>query len=142
MSLFLPLIRNLSKASNIEVPPEIVIGLVKRGYQPRNINQIMWHYSIWQYLLDREGCVSCGADLNLGTRSTTKTCSPRCHKIATRHDEPPFELLKTEATERLSQIKKMTKGRQVADPASFQWYQLNNGWKYALHIEQDCVDQE
>ena len=142
MSLFLPLIRNMSKASNIEVPPQIVLGLVKRGYKPRTINQIMFHYSIWQYLLDRNGCVACGADLSLGTRSTTRTCSPRCHKLVTRHEIPPFEALKTEALDRLTQIKKMSVGTQVADPASFQWYQLNNGWKYALHIEQDCIDQE
>ena len=131
--LLYPLILQMESAANIRLPKEIVWGLASK-YEPETVNKIMFQYKIWKYIENLDEyhyCQACGQHLVV-SKSTTKTCSPRCHKIVKRHETSPIEEIKIESQKKLNTIKKMSQVT-IQIPDDYPWHKLNDGWTYVLH---------
>ena len=143
--LLFPLIIRLEGAANIRVPNDIVQGLARNGMTPDQINRLMWQYKMWKFMTtltqtfgDNEEfqpacCVSCGDYIKVTQKQSTKTCSPRCHKIYKRHEITPFQQLVKEAIERVHLVEQMAQSSNNIDLTSYPWHQVLDGWTYALH---------
>lgn len=133
--LLFPLLLQIGKAGNVTINPEIVKGLAKRRIDPKTINSIMFQYRMWKYISELENCCyGCGVYLSPESKSTTNTCSPRCHKVVKRAEVSPMNFLKKEAIKRMKIVEDFSMiGTAVDNSKEFPWHLVNDGWKYALH---------
>jgi len=132
--LLFPLLLQIGKAGNTKINPQIVKGLAKRKIDPTTINSIIFQYRMWAYILELENyCYSCGTTLSPESKSTTDTCSPRCHKVVKRSEMAPMEFLKKEALKRMKIVEEFSKKPSDENTNEFPWHLVNDGWKYALH---------
>jgi len=132
--LLFSLMLRLEGAANIKVPSDIVIGLARQGFDPDQINRLVWQYKMWSFVANLEDyCHACGGHLGLHQKQGTTTCSPRCHKLEKRHDLPPFLEIKQEAVERLDLLQQMASSAEKIDIDAYPWHKVLDGWTYALH---------
>lgn len=136
LSLF-PLLRRFNEAGNERVPVELIRSLAMT-YQPSLLNQIQFQYKIWTFIAALiDCCESCGDHLPIGSRSTTSTCSNRCHKLVVRAREKgepaPMEIIRTEAKARLDSIHNLSQRPAIANGAdllsNYPWHRVTDGWK-------------
>ena len=129
-----PLLKRLNKASQEDVPLEMIRDL-SGLYSPEQINEICFQYKVWSFLSNLEDCCEgCGDHLPIGSKSTTKTCSNRCHQLVKRSREkseaPPIETIRLEATERLSHINNLwKKSKTYGYKKDYPWHQVADGWR-------------
>lgn len=132
--LLFSLILRLEGASNVKVPADFVKSLAQQGLAPEQVNKLLWQYKTWTFINDMEDyCVSCGGHLGIHQKPGTKTCSPRCHKLAKRHEIPPFLEIKKEAQERLALLHQMASYDGKIELDVYPWHRIVDGWSYALH---------
>ena len=133
--LLFPLLLQIGKAGNVSIDPQIVKGLARRKIDPETINSIIYQYRMWKYIYSLDNCcTSCGSYLSPESKSTTKTCSPRCHKVVKRSDISPMEFLKNEALKRMKIVENFAlKTDEKESSREFPWHLVNDGWRYALH---------
>jgi hypothetical protein len=129
-----PVIRRLDKAALEPVPTEMVRDLSSL-YSPEQINEIVFQYRIWSFLMKLDDCCEgCGGFMPIGSRSTTKTCSNRCHQLVKRaYDKgqvSPIQEMRNQAEDKMSQInllwEKASKGEYKRN---FAWHQVTEGWR-------------
>ena len=129
-----PLLKRLNKASQEDVPLEMIRDL-SGLYSPEQINEICFQYKVWSFLSNLEECCEgCGDHLPIGSKSTTKTCSNRCHQLVKRSREksetPPIATIRLEASERLSHINNLwEKSKTYGYKKDYPWHQVSDGWK-------------
>jgi len=130
--LLYPLLLQLESASNIHIPKKIVWGLASQ-FEPEDVNKIMFQYKIWKFISEINGqyCKACGTPI-FNSRTTSGTCSPRCHKIVKRHQTTPIEEIQAEAEKKLQIITKMA-SVNISIRTDYPWHKLNDGWTYVLH---------
>ena len=129
-----PLLKRLNKASQEDVPLEMIRDL-SGLYSPEQINEICFQYKVWSFLSNLEDCCEgCGDHLPIGSKSTTKTCSNRCHQLVKRSREksetPPIATIRLEASERLSHINNLwEKSKTYGYKKDYPWHRVSDGWK-------------
>lgn len=129
-----PLLKRLNKASQEDVPLEMIRDL-SGLYSPDQINEICFQYKVWSFLSNLEDCCEgCGDHLPIGSKSTTKTCSNRCHQLVKRSRErsetPPIQTIRLEAAERLSHINNLwEKSKTYGYKKDYPWHQVADGWR-------------
>ena len=129
-----PLIKRINKAASEDVPLEMIRDL-SGLYKPEQINEISFQYKVWSYLSKLEDCCEgCGDYLPIGSKSTTKTCSNRCHQLVKRayekDESSPIQVIRDEAIDRLSQIETLWgKSKQYGYCSDYNWHQVTEGWK-------------
>ena len=134
--LLFPLITQLESAALVHCPSDIVLGLAAH-FDPATVNKIVFQYKIWSFISNLDNyCNACGSFVVWKqTKSTTYTCSPRCHKIVKRHEISPMTEIKQEAEKRLHLIEEMAtqnmSGHEfISRISSYPWHQVNDGWHY------------
>ena len=129
-----PLIKRMNEAASEEVPLEMIRDL-SGLYKPKQINEISFQYKVWSYLSKMEDCCEgCGDYFPIGSRSTTKTCSNRCHQLVKRSiekgEDTPIQTIRCEASGRLSNIESLwEKSKQYEYCVEYNWHQVSEGWK-------------
>ena len=129
-----PLMKRLNEAASQNVPLEMVRDL-SGLYEPEQINEICFQYKIWSYLASLEDCCeACGAHLPLGSKSTTKTCSNRCHQLVKRstnkEEHTPIAMIRLESKERVRSIIALwEKSKQYPYKTAYSWHKVSLGWK-------------
>ncbi len=135
-----PLIKRMNEASSTVVPLELVRDLSSL-YEPSQINEICFQYKIWHYLSNlRECCEACGNHLPIGSKSTSKTCSNRCHILVKRMKDKgettPMEDIRIESREKLQAILSVwDKAAKQPYKTAYPWHKVVDGWRVASIIE-------
>jgi len=138
LSIF-PIIKRMNEASSVLVPLDLIRDL-SGLYQPPQINEICFQYKIWHYLSHLEECCeSCGNHLPIGSKSTTKTCSNRCHQLVKRSQEKgeptPMDNIRIESREKLQCILSVwDKSKQYPYKEAYPWHKVTDGWRVASII--------
>ena len=129
-----PLIKRMNKAASEDVPLEMIRDL-SGLYSPQQINEISFQYKVWSYLSKLDDCCEgCGDYLPIGSKSTTKTCSNRCHQLVKRSlekgDPTPIQVIRDEASDKKEQIVSLwNKSKQYGYRSDYNWHQVTEGWK-------------
>jgi len=129
-----PLLKRLNKASQEDVPLEMIRDL-SGLFSPEQINEICFQYKVWSFLSElNDCCEGCGDYLPIGSKSTTGTCSNRCHQLVKRAAEKdeisPIQTIRKEASERLQHINSLwEKSKQYGYKKDYAWHQVSDGWK-------------
>ena len=135
-----PLFKRMNEAAETVVPLEMIRDLSSL-YEPSQINEICFQYKIWYYLSEIENCCeACGNHLPIGSKSTSKTCSNKCHLIVKRNkskgESTPMEDIRNESKERLQNILMVwDKASEQPYKTVYQWHKVIDGWKVASKLE-------
>ena len=136
-----PVIKRLNEASNVPIPVEMIRDL-SGMCEPEQINEIAFQYRIWTYLSGLETCCEgCGGYLPIGSRSTSQTCSNRCHLLVKRAtnkgNDTPMEVIRKESAKKLSAIMSVWEKSKTFDyKTDFAWHKVHGGWKVASTLEE------
>jgi len=108
-------------------------------YEPQQINEICFQYKIWSYISKMEDvCKACGTHMPIGSKSTTGTCSNRCHQVVKRakakNEQTPIESIQEEAMDKLESIRSVwDKAKQHPYRSEYPWHKVDEGWK-VIHL--------
>ena len=131
-----PILKRINKACQEDVPLEMIRDL-SGLFDPEQINEIFFQYKVWSFLSGLSDCCEgCGDYLPIGSKSTTGTCSNRCHQLVKRASEKgeisPMDTIRKEASERLEHINSLwEKSKQYDYKKDYPWHQVSDGWKVA-----------
>ena len=135
-----PILCRLHEAARISVPEELVLSWSAK-FSPEALNGIIFEYKIWKFICGLDNhCKGCGAHLPLGSRSTSQTCSNRCHKLVIRSNIPPLTKLKEEAASKATILEELAQPvASQKDVDLYPWHRVTDGLKissrlpYVLH---------